>query len=419
MQNNRTMVRMREFTAANPKTGKHWEGVVFTGQGRAILKRIGEETGSNEAVVLETIVKRLLVQKGADWTGAILSEYLGLYEDSLGIFTLVWAKQARQLVSHGAVFQSMAHPGAGLVAHIRTADSWQGFGLGTLVTEEVTRAAFAQGARIVALATDDKRHRMQQGEKAAHSMYSRIGYRILAEKELADTVDWLMVIDSQIFERRQEAKRKNGECFPLEISNDLQNLQTCLVEQTRKRFSERLTDGRIQPVSNGDLANLFLLMNLCPPDDFRVKLSAWGIHLGPEFERSFVVGVRPAIADRDRLEDASLALLDNQGAVVAVCAARQAAPFTRNTMQVDFYCLPLFLEKNKQAVVDLIVATLERVQQSPERPKPCRLLFSGADAKKTLLFQGLGFTQTANTYSYFGPDGRMAFEAQEYEKLVV
>lgn len=419
MQNNPTRVRIREFTAANPKTGKHLEGVVFTGQGRAVLERIGEETGSSEAGVLETIVKRLLVQKGADWTGAILGDYLGLYEDSLGTFALVWAKQARQLVSHGAVFQSMAHPGAGLIAHIRTADSWQGFGLGTLVTEEVTRAAFAQGARVVALATDDKRHRMGQGERAAQSMYSRIGYRVLAERELADTVDWLMVIDSPVFERRQEAKQKNGGRFPPEISNDLQNLQVRLVEQTRERFSEKLTEGRIQPVSNGDLANLFLLMNLCPPDDFRVKLSAWGIHLGPEFERSFVVGVRPAIADRDRLEDASLSLRDNQGAVVAVCAARQAAPFTRNAMQVDFYCLPLFLETNRQAVVDLILATLEHVQQSPERPKPCRLLFSGADAKKTLLFQELGFNRTTNTYSYFGPDGSMGFEAQEYEKRLV
>ena len=99
------------------------------------------------------------------------------------------------------------------------------------------------------------------------------------------------------------------------------------------------------------MANLFLLMNLCPPDDFRVKLAAWGVQLGPEMERGYIVTVRPAIADRDRLEDASLALRDGQGAILAVCAAQRAFPFSRNAMRIDFYCLPQFFAANRPAVV--------------------------------------------------------------------
>ena len=100
-------------------------------------------------------------------------------------------------------------------------------------------------------------------------------------------------------------------------------------------------------------------------------------------------------------------------------AARQVVPFSRNAMQVDFYCLPRFLERNRPAVANLIAATLDRIQQSSARPKPCRLLFSGVDANKTALFQDLGFTRTANTYSYFAPDGKVAFEAQEFERFIV
>jgi GNAT superfamily N-acetyltransferase len=419
MCNHPATVQVRAFAAVNPATGKPFDGIVYAGQGQALIQRIGQETGQDEVVVLESIVKQLLVKKGADWTSTIASEYLGLYEDSLGTFALVWDKQARQLVSHGAVFQSATHPGAGLVAHIRTSDAWKGLGLGTLVTETVTRAAFEQGARGVMLATDDKRHRIQQGEKAAHNLYSRMGYVILAEKELADTVDWLMVIDPPIFEACQQAKQRNGGRFPSKPSKDLVDRQCGLIEQTRERLSERLTDGKIQPIGDGDLANLFLLMNLCPPDDFRIKLGAWGVHLGPEFERSYVVGIRPAIVDRDRLEDASLALRNSHGAVVALCAAHQNVPFTRNAMQVDFYCLPRFLQKNRPAVVNLIAVTLDRIQQSPVRPKPCRLLFSGVDTDKFALFQELGFTRTANTCSYYALDGKVAFEAHEFERLIV
>lgn len=418
MPNHRIAVRVRPVTSPNARAGKLFAGLVFTGQGMDVVRAIWQETGLTEASVLEMIVKELLVEKGVDWTGPILSEYLGLYEDSLGTFALVWDRQAKQLVAHGAVFQSAANPGAGLIAHIRTAGAAQGLGLGTLVTEEVTRAAFDQGARIIALATDDKRHRLQHGEKAAHTMYSRIGYAIFAEKHLADTIDWLMVIDPHIFEHCQRTREGNDGRFPAETSVDVRNLQAALVSQARAPLSGRLENGRIEPVRDGDMANLFLLMNLSPPDDFQFKLSAWAIHMGPEFERSWVVNVRPAIMDRDRLEDASLVLRDQHGAVVAVCAARQATPFTRNAIHVDFYCLPEFLAKNKSAVENLVAATLDHVRQSTERPEPCRLLFSGVDAGKLALFNELGFVRNANTCPCFAADGKMLFAAQEFELQV-
>ena len=166
------------------------------------------------------------------------------------------------------------------------------------------------------------------------------------------------------------------------------------------------------------MANLFLLMNLCPPDDFRVKLAAWGVQLGPEMERGYIVNVRPAIVDRDRLEDASLALRDGQGAILAVCAAQRAIPFSRNAMRIDFYCLPQFFAANRPAVLALVEAVLARIEQSAERPRPCRVVFSGVDEPKTRLFQELGFTPTGNTYPYFTADGKPAFVACECVKVL-
>ena len=71
---------------------------------------------------------------------------MGLYDDSLGTFSLVWDKSSRRLVAHGSVFQSRAHAGAGLVAHIRTDEACRGLGLGSLVTEEVTGRRCSRGA---------------------------------------------------------------------------------------------------------------------------------------------------------------------------------------------------------------------------------------------------------------------------------
>jgi hypothetical protein len=268
------------------------------------------------------------------------------------------------------------------------------------------------------LGTDDKRHRILQGEKAACGMYSKLGYAILAEKELTDTVEWLMVVDQEAFQRCQQEKQAGGGRFPTTASSNVQAMQQSLVESVRERFSRKLTDGRTSPVGQGDMANLFLLMNLCPPGDFQTKLIPWGVHLGPEMERNYLVAVRAAIADRDRLEDASLALCDLHGTILAVCAARRAMPFTRNAIDIDFYCLPSFLAANRPAVVDLVAAVLTRVEQSAEKPSPCRVLFSGVDEVKIRLFGELGFTLTGNTYPYFTAEGKPAFQAREWEKTL-
>ncbi len=367
--------------------------------------------------VLDSVVNRLLVKKGSDWTSVILSEYVGLYPDSLGTFSLVWDKRTKQFVSHGSVFQSAAHPGAGLVAHIRTADDFKSLGLGTLVTEEVTGAAFEQGARLVVLATDDKLHRVEQGERAATAMYSKIGYSILAEKRLADTVDWLMVIDRACYELCQQEKQAGGGRFPKQVSPEVNGLQKQLVQQTRSRLGAKRAGGGATPVSDGDMASLFLLMNLCPDEDFRLKLFAWSVHLGPEFERTFITTLRQAIVDQDRLQDASLVLRDAGGSIVAVCAACQVAPFTRNTMQIDFYCLPEFLRNNPDELSGLVSATLERIQSSGTAPRPCRLVFTGIDPTKVAVFESLDFLETTAACPFFGPDGEIAFEAKEYVRF--
>ena len=418
MQNKLASVQVREIALVNPKTAGRFDGIVFTGPGREVVERIAQETAQGGAAVLDAIVHRLLVKKGADWTNVILSEYLELYNDSTGSFSLVWDKASRQLVAHGSAFQSIAYPGAALVAHIRTDDAYRGLGFGTLVTEEVTRRALQQGAHVVVLGTDDKRHRIQQGEKAAYSMYSKLGYSILAEKELTDTIEWLMVVDQPSLDRCVQEREAAGGRFPKETSPEVRRIQQDLVDNIREQFSRELPDGQISPVGEGDLANLFLLMNLCPPGDFQVKLAAWGVQLGPEMERGFIVSVRPGIADRDRLEDASLALRDRHGTILAVCAAKRAFPFSRNVMDIDFYCLPRFFAANRPAVVALVQAVLTRIEQSTERPSPCRLLFSGVDRDKIRLFQDLGLTPTSHTYPYFTADGKPAFQATECEKTL-
>jgi GNAT superfamily N-acetyltransferase len=418
MQNEVGAVQVREVALANPKLGSRFQGLVFTGQRRAVVERISQETSQSGTAVLDAIVHRLLVKKGADWTNAILSEYLGLYDDSAGTFALVWDKASRQLVAHGSVFQSSARNGAGLVAHIRTDEAHQGFGLGTLVTEEVTSAAFQQGAQVVVLGTDDKRHRIEQGEKAAYRMYARLGYAILAEKELTDTVEWLMVVDRPLFERCQQEKQAAAGRSPELAPPDVRQMQQALIESVRQQFSQPLSDGRTSPVGHGDLANLFLLLNLCPPGDFQAKLLPWGVQLGPEMERCFLVNVRPALADCDRLEDASLALRDRQGTLLAVCAAQRVFPFTRNAMRIDFYCLPRFFAANRPAVAALVAAVLTRIEQSSQRSNPCRLLFSGIDQEKQRLFEELGFAPTGAAHPYFTADGKPAFLACESERVL-
>jgi ribosomal protein S18 acetylase RimI-like enzyme len=410
-------VRTRQFCAENPALGASIDGLVFTGSGPAVVQAISRHTGSDGTNVLSEVVNRLLVKKGADWTAVILSEYLELYSNSVGTFSLVWDNNTNQLVSHGSIFQSRSHPWAGLLAHIRTREEFKGLGLGTLVTQEVTGAAFSQGAKVVVLATDDKINRIEQGERAAYSMYSRMGYAILGEARLADTIDWLMVIDQPLFTELLAQQAKGGGRLPTQEYPSVAEAKRQLVVRTRARFAQT-SASLIDPVSDGDLANLFVLLNLCPQNDFLLKLTSWQVHHGAEAERTFITTLRQAIVDQDRLQDASLVLRDEDGAAIAVCAAHQHSPFTRRTFGIDFYCLPVLLRGSHDTILDLVQRTIDRVSNSPDRPRPCRWSFVGVDLEKVRLFESLGFVATPNSTKYFGADGLVAVEAAEYVRTL-
>lgn len=411
-------VLTQKVEVENSALGRQIRGTMFTGRGRDVVLAVSEATGMSSIAVLDAIVHQLLVQKGADWTGVILSEYLETFRDSTGSFALVWDELTSQLVAHGCTFQSAANPWAGLLAHIRTLDDFKGLGLGTLVTESVTAAAFDRFAELVVLETDDKLHRLAEGGRAAHSMYSRIGYTILGEKRLADTVDWMMAVTAPIFAECQKAKAVGGGKFPAEQSQEITEAQEAFVAGIRNRFSRASAELAIEPVSPGDLANLFVLLNLCPPDDFRLKLSAWHVHHGPETERTFIATLRQAIVDQDRLQDATMVLRDTGGAVAAVCAAQQLPPFTRQSYAIDFYCLPEFLKTSRDQVISLVTHTIERIYNCPSRPHPCRLLFTGIDDFKCSLFESLGFAPTGATVDYYSPEGEVAFAAREYQRVL-
>lgn len=402
----------------NVGKGRRIEGLIFTGHGRSLLRRIGQATGLESGVILDHILNRLLVQKGVDWTGTIANEYLNLYDESLGTFCLVWDNLSGKFVSHGAVFQSRTHPGVGLVAHIRTLDDFKYLGLGTLVTERVTQAAFDRGARVVVLATDDKLNRVESGEKAAHRMYSRIGYVILGEKRLADTVDWLMIIDAGIYDARQEEKRLRDGRFPEKIGPSIRKKQDDLIRDVRCRFESGSPGLRIDKATNGDLAGLFLLTALCPETDFRVKIDAWDVHQGPELERAFVVNIRPAMMDRDRLEEGAHVLRDEDGFIVTVCAARRVQPFHRNTYRMDVYGSPGLIANRRREVEELIAHTVETLRRDESLPDPCYLTFSGIDEAKIDLFRESGFQTTGNRTTFYSDDGGSEYTLEEYARLL-
>ena len=406
-----------EMVTENTSNGHCLDGTLFVGKGSDVVLAISEATGLSTLAILDFIVHRLLVHKGADWTGVILSEYLGLYNDSAGLFALVWDETTQQLVSHGCTFRSTKHPWAAILAHIRTLDDFKGLGLGTRVTEAVTSAAFDCGAKLVVLETDDKLHRLAQGGQAAHAMYSRIGYAILGEKRLADTVDWMMAINKDIFVQCQEAKLKLDGKFPKEPAEEILQAQEEFVDGVRQDFSQAasIADAfAVEPISPGDLANVFVLLNLCPLDDFRLKLSSWGVQHGPEAERNFIATLRQAIVDQDRLQDATMVARNSSGAIVAICAAQQLAPFTRQTFTIDFYCLPQFLVASHEVVFGLVKQTIKRIEFANERPHPCRLTFTGIDERKCSLFTSLDFTCNLNPTSFYGPTGQVDFSANEY-----
>jgi GNAT superfamily N-acetyltransferase len=382
--------------------------VLLAGAGPQVLAEAAQLTGVDSAVLLRRIVGELLVRKGVDWTAPILAEYLGLHAGSLGTFVLAWDRVARRFVAHGAMFQSVDFPQVGLVAHIRTDEGCKGRGLGTRVTARVLQAGFENGAAVVVLATDDKLHRVQAGEKAAKRMYEKLGFVVLAEKQLADTVDWLMVVNPGIAAEMERSRDAQGR-LPAGAPEGVARLQAELVARLRSNLSAP-QQPQIQPVGNGDLAGLFLLLNLCPPDDFRLKLSAWNVQVGPELEREFVVNLRPALEDRDRAEDVSHVLRDANGLIAAVCAAKQEAPFTRRTFRVDFYCLPELLRTQPELVRRLVAATITAL------PRPTRLAFWGADAEKTTVFQKLGFVRTGNRASLSSPQTGLEFTAEEFAR---
>lgn len=392
------------------------EGLIFTGSGPEFIKTVSEKTNLDGSVVLDFIINHLLVKKGVDWNSPILGEYLSIYKDSLASFSLVWDKNLKEFVSHGAVFQSKKNPLVGLVAHIRTPDEYQGMGLGTLMTEETTNAAFENNAEFVVLATDDKLHRIESGEKAAYTLYSKLGYAILAEKKLADTVDWLMIINQEIFNDCLKEKEKNNDRYPKEVSHEIKEKQQKLINKVREEFSAKNTNLKIDKITDGDLALLFMLTALSPENDFKIKLDSWDVHLGAEFERSFVVNLRPAMLDQDRLEDATLVLRDDNRLILAICAVKQVYPFSRNTMRVDFYCFPEFLDNNREDILNLIKETIKRIKEAPEVPKPCILSFSGIDEDKISIFKVFGFKETVNKYQFFSQDGSISYETIEYTK---
>jgi GNAT superfamily N-acetyltransferase len=395
-------------------TGRTFDGVMLAGPGPDVIAQAAKLTGEDSTEVIRAVVRKLLVRKGVDWTGPILGEYLSLFEDSSGTFVLLWDRASRQFVSHGAMFQSRRFPAAGLVAHIRTEDSFRGLGLGSLVVEQVVRSGFENGAEVIVLATDDKLLGGVAGPKAANRLYARLGFAVLAEKRLADTIDWLMIIDPPAFQEAQNYRQAHEGKLPDPAPEPLLSLQQRLIASTTSRLASPSAELRAEPVTDGDMAALFLLTNLCPPQDWRLKLSAWDVDKGPEFERSFVVNIRPALLDRDRLEDASQVLRDAKGYIVAVCAARQETSFSRRTFRMDFYCLPALFRSQPGVVRQLVEKTIRGIEASERVLRPCRLAFCGADEDKIALFASLGFAPSSNTSPYFMPDFTLAFEAREY-----
>lgn len=340
------------------QTGQLFEGALHVGGGVTVVESAARATGRTALSVLEEVVKDLLVQKGVDWTGTILNEYLGLYGDSRAVFALVTEKKSGRLVAHASVFSSAGEAGAGLLAHVRAAQGWGGYGLGTLVTEAVTGAALAAGVPFVVLETDDRLFRSKQGERAAYGMYERIGYVVLRERRGADSTGWIMVINARIFSLGQKL---NSTAAPSEQARArLRREQARLVTALRTQYSAPLGRSKIDRVRAGDLGGLFLLLNLHPPQDFTGRLVPWRVFDGPECEREFVVQIRPALAGGSPPEDLSVVLRDSRLGLVAVCAARRVP--ARRAYEVDFYCVPGLLRRRRALVRELVQAVRQRLE---------------------------------------------------------
>lgn len=334
-----------------------FEGAVHVGGGVAVVEAAAKATGRSALSILEEVVNGLLVQKGVDWTGTILNEYLGLYGESRGVFAVITEKHSRRLVAHAAVFSSACNAGAGLLAHVRTAHGYGGYGLGTLVTETVTGAALATGVPLVVLETDDRLFRAKQGERAAYGMYGRLGYAVLRERRGPDATGWIMAINARLFALCR--KLNSRATVTAKARAQVQREQARMIAALRTQYTAPAGGVRIDRVRAGDLGGLFLLLNLHPPRDFAGKLAPWHVFDGPEFEHEFVVRVRPSLAAGQPPEDASLVLRDARLGIVAVCAARRAPG--RAEYGLDFYCVPGLLRRRGAEVRELIRQVRQRI----------------------------------------------------------
>jgi len=377
--------------------------------GPAIIAEIAGLAEKDGASVLSEISRSLLVSKGADWTVPILGEYLQLQPDSACLFALAWDRCSHQLVGHGAMFHSARYSHAGFIAHVRTKNEVKNLGGGSLIVKHLLHQAFDRGIKYLVLRTDDKLLSTEQGEKEMKSFYEQIGFTIVAEQKLSDTVHRLMALDSEVFQAVENDRS----------SDEILRLQNALrISLTRSLIGTVPSAMKMESVQAGDLSALFLLLNACPQRDFQFKLTSWDIQNGLEFERQFIVSIRPALANQDQLEDASMVLRDELGRLLAVCAARQVMPSTRQTFQIDFYCLPVFLEHNHNHVKKLVEAVITRISQAMPKHRSITLFFRGLDEAKIGVFKNLGFDETTHFVSYSLPDlGRM-IEAGEYQRIL-
>ena len=159
-------------------------------------------------------------------------------------------------------------------------------------------------------------------------------------------------------------------------------------------------------------------MNLCPEIDFERKLASWQVFQGPEFERAYIATVRQAIVDRDRLQDASLVMRDADGAITAICAAQQAAPFVRRKFAIDFYCVPELLASAEGSIRDLVEQTIARIDTAPDAPHPCRLSYIGVDEAKCRLFESLGFSATGAEIGAENLDQQGRSRARQFTRIL-
>jgi hypothetical protein len=71
-------VKIRPVFAENKALGQRIDGVIFTGFSREVISTIEKQAGVSEVDLLESVVNRLLVKKGTDWTSALSNFVFGV-----------------------------------------------------------------------------------------------------------------------------------------------------------------------------------------------------------------------------------------------------------------------------------------------------------------------------------------------------